>query len=100
MPFRVAARTVLQLGAELISSDGVAFYELIKNAFDARTKRAVRVDVVCRMPFTQWRELKEALRKDDRSPHKDSVPETVRRQALETVDATTPEAEALKSQVR
>lgn len=35
MPFRVTARTILQLGAELISSDAVAFYELIKNAFDA-----------------------------------------------------------------
>lgn len=29
--FRVSARTVLQLGAELISSDGITFYELIKN---------------------------------------------------------------------
>ena len=36
MPFEVSARTILQLGRELISSDGVAFYELIKNAFDAQ----------------------------------------------------------------
>ena len=50
MPFRVTARTVLQLGAELISSDAVAFYELIKNAFDARSKR-VEIDVVIRIPF-------------------------------------------------
>jgi signal transduction histidine kinase len=35
MGFRVQARTIVQLGAELISSDSVAFYELIKNAFDA-----------------------------------------------------------------
>ena len=33
--FRVSARTVLELGSELISSDGIAFYELIKNSFDA-----------------------------------------------------------------
>ena len=33
--FRICARTVLELGAELISSDVIAFYELIKNAFDA-----------------------------------------------------------------
>lgn len=33
--FKVCARTVLELGAELISSDVIAFYELIKNAFDA-----------------------------------------------------------------
>lgn len=36
--FRVTARTVLELGSELISSDIIAFYELIKNAFDARSK--------------------------------------------------------------
>lgn len=36
MHFEVSARTILQLGRELISSDGVAFYELIKNAFDAQ----------------------------------------------------------------
>ena len=33
--FQICARTVLELGAELISSDVIAFYELIKNAFDA-----------------------------------------------------------------
>jgi len=35
--FKICARTVLELGAELISSDVIAFYELIKNAFDARS---------------------------------------------------------------
>lgn len=40
MAFRVAARTILELGAELISSDATALYELIKNAYDARSKRA------------------------------------------------------------
>jgi hypothetical protein len=46
MHFKVSARTILQLGRELISSDGVAFYELIKNAFDAQelaVKKAARV---------------------------------------------------------
>jgi len=38
--FSVAARTILELGAELISSDGVALYELVKNAYDAGSKRA------------------------------------------------------------
>ena len=33
--FKICARTVLELGSELISSDVIAFYELIKNAFDA-----------------------------------------------------------------
>ena len=35
--FKICARTVLELGAELISSDVIAFYELVKNAFDARS---------------------------------------------------------------
>ena len=37
MKFKVAARTVLELGAELISSDAIAIYELVKNAFDAES---------------------------------------------------------------
>src|ERR1700683_1138078 len=48
MPFKVNARTILQLGEELISSDAVAFYELIKNSFDARSRR-VDIDVVVRL---------------------------------------------------
>jgi len=48
--FRISARTVLELGSELISSDVIAFYELIKNGFDARTKSGVdiRFDIVLR----------------------------------------------------
>lgn len=41
--FSVAARTLVHLGAELITSDEVALNELIKNAFDADSKR-VRID--------------------------------------------------------
>lgn len=50
MNFRVSARTVLELGSELISSDIIAFYELIKNAFDAGSKTGaeVRFHVVLR----------------------------------------------------
>lgn len=36
--FSFAARTILELGKELISSDEVALYELIKNAVDAGAK--------------------------------------------------------------
>lgn len=43
MAFRVSARTVLELGSELISSDIIAFYELIKNAFDARSRSGADV---------------------------------------------------------
>ena len=41
MAFKVTARTLLQLGSELISSDAIAFYELIKNAFDANSPKVV-----------------------------------------------------------
>lgn len=39
MGFKFAARTLLELGKELISSDEVALYELIKNAIDAKSPR-------------------------------------------------------------
>ena len=41
--FRVSARTILELGSELISSDIIAFYELIKNGFDAGSKTGVAI---------------------------------------------------------
>lgn len=37
--FKVAARTLRHLGGELITSDEMALNELIKNAFDAGSKR-------------------------------------------------------------
>ncbi len=37
--FRIAARALRQLGAELITTDEMALNELIKNAFDAKSKR-------------------------------------------------------------
>lgn len=55
--FRVSARTILQLGGELISSDGIAFYELIKNAVDARSKK-IFVDVVVRLPLEAVNEVR------------------------------------------
>ncbi|QDT78661.1 Sensor protein SrrB [Gimesia maris] len=50
MPFKITARTIIQLGGELISSDGVAFYELIKNAIDAKSKR-IDIAVFQSIPF-------------------------------------------------
>lgn len=44
MTFRVNARAILELGAELISSDGVALYELLKNSVDAGATQ-VRIEV-------------------------------------------------------
>ena len=41
--FKICARTVLELGAELISSDVIAFYELIKNALDAGSPNGAEI---------------------------------------------------------
>lgn len=65
--FRVSARTVLQLGAELISSDAVAFYELIKNAFDALSKR-VSVRITERLPFSDVEALRAQLHALGKTP--------------------------------
>lgn len=59
--FRVSARTILQLGAELISSDAIAFYELIKNAVDAGSPKAF-VEVAVRLPPEVLQEATVLLR--------------------------------------
>ena len=41
--FKVTARTILELGSELISSDAIAFYELIKNGIDADSKNGITI---------------------------------------------------------
>lgn len=62
MSFRVAARTILHLGSELISSDGIAFYELVKNSLDAQSPE-VRIKVVQRIMFDSYDEILRALGK-------------------------------------
>lgn len=61
MPFKIAARTILQLGAELISSDGIAFYELVKNSVDAGSPR-VEIDIRVRMQRDSYREILKEIR--------------------------------------
>jgi signal transduction histidine kinase len=96
MAFKVAARTILQLGSELISSDGVAFYELIKNAFDAKTKKGVRIEVVVRIPYPDYRTLKEeveSLREKD--PDAEKQLNRLRTALLSKVDPNAPDAEQI-----
>ncbi|WP_083231902.1 ATP-binding protein [Marinobacter adhaerens] len=63
--FRISARTVLELGSELISSDIIAFYELIKNGFDARTKSGVdvRFDIV--LPKRAYLRIQNKISSDE-----------------------------------
>lgn len=62
--FRVAARTILHLGRELITSDEIAINELIKNAFDAGSPE-VRVNIVCVVPTAEVDSLIEEVRDSD-----------------------------------
>lgn len=51
MAFNIKARVLLELGAELISSDGIALYELIKNSVDAGSESVdIRVNVALTAP--------------------------------------------------
>lgn len=59
--FRITARTVLELGSELISSDIIAFYELIKNGFDAKTKTGVDIRFDIALPRRAYLKLQETL---------------------------------------
>jgi signal transduction histidine kinase len=94
MAFKISARTILQLGAELISSDAVAFYELVKNAFDAGSEE-VNIEIVIAYEFEEYRELMDVLRGPDavrleplrkkmRSSIQDGIPNQARlRSAIE-----------------
>jgi signal transduction histidine kinase len=59
--FRVAARTMVHLGAELITSDEIALYELVKNSFDAGSPR-VKIEVSAPFPHLKVRRLAEQVR--------------------------------------
>ena len=106
MSFRVNARTVLHLGSELISSDGIAIYELIKNALDANSP-VVRLDVVCRMDFaTTDRILRELGERhhpgewavpDSRARSEDWV--SLRNAALRAIDHDAPNAAELAESI-
>lgn len=84
MPFRVTARTILQLGGELISSDGIAFYELIKNAFDAGSKK-VLVDVVMRMPIETIDSVLDELESESKRS-RSTVLKSVKQQVRESAN--------------
>jgi signal transduction histidine kinase len=64
--FKVSARTVLELGSELISSDAIAFYELIKNGIDAGTDDGVTIRfnvVLARRDHLELQQRSKLIRK-------------------------------------
>lgn len=60
MAFKITARTLLELGAELIGSDSVALYELVKNSIDARSP-VVRISVQSVLPYSRFRQALELI---------------------------------------
>lgn len=60
MAIEFKARVLLELGAELISSDAVAIYELVKNAIDAGSKN-VTISISVVMQSSAYNELDEYL---------------------------------------
>ena len=65
--FKVSARTVLELGSELISSDIIALYELIKNGFDAGTKSGVEIRFNVVLRRNAFLTLQNLIEKDEKS---------------------------------
>ena len=61
MSFTFEARTLLELGTELISNDEIALYELIKNAVDADSP-TVEILVRSRLQYTDYKEALRRLR--------------------------------------
>lgn len=59
--FKVIARTILELGSELISSDAIAFYELIKNGIDAGSKDGVTIKFDIIMGRRDYQESKSQV---------------------------------------
>ncbi|MDE0369271.1 MAG: sensor histidine kinase [bacterium] len=97
MYFKVTARTIVQLGAELISSDSIAFYELIKNAFDAGS-RTVFIDVHVRMDHGTYLSHVDAIRRavDEGTTTLDYH----RARILSDVDSAAPEVDQFIESIR
>lgn len=60
MAFEFKARVLLELGAELISSDAVALYELVKNSLDAQSP-SISIDIRIGMQHSAYHQLLDLL---------------------------------------
>jgi signal transduction histidine kinase len=83
MSFRVAARTILHLGSELISSDGVALYELIKNSYDARSPN-VEIQVLMVLARRAQRDTLSSIR-EARKLDEDEAAQLARLEGLKRI---------------
>ena len=96
MAFKVAARTILQLGSELISSDSIAFYELIKNGFDAGSDR-VEINFLIRISGDDWDDCYSALSSvGERAYRGEPIAiQATREMLLERIDRSVPDIASL-----
>src|SRR5438128_1981042 len=61
MNFTIKARVLMELGSELISSDSIAIYELVKNALDAGSRRT-EVEFQTVLPYSAFTRMVSRLR--------------------------------------
>lgn len=85
MAFRISARTVLEMGADLISSDDVAIYELVKNAIDAGSRSGVEIRLAVTLPQSAYVTTMQEL---DRG---ETTLEDARAFLLDAIEPTAPE---------
>jgi signal transduction histidine kinase len=91
MGITVKARVLLELGAELISSDQIAIYELVKNSLDARATR-IDVDLHVTLQRSDYLTVRQSLEK--MAERKSRPTSEVMRQMLEPViELTAPKAD-------
>ena len=84
MSFKFAARTILELGKELISSDELALYELIKNAVDAKSPR-IGITVQLQLKHSDYSEAISLL--NEESQNRSEVVDFVESKLIDTEDA-------------
>lgn len=63
MSFRITARTLLELGSELISSDAIALFELIKNGVDAGSP-VIKIKVQSVLTHSHYQQALEYIDED------------------------------------
>ena len=83
MGFRISARTVLELGSELISSDEVALFELVKNAIDAKSRNGVEIHFHIALSFSAFSEILKELEEQQLTSFEDA-----RKHLLSKIEST------------
>ena len=73
--FKVTARTILELGSELISSDAIAFYELIKNGIDAGSRNGVTINFDIVLGRRDYQETKSQILSEIRDADDENAPD-------------------------